>query len=366
MVHLLIAGHGKRRDGSFDSGATGHITKGEHRYMSEDLFPAMKKFLPKDHNLIFFDEYNVFDRGNIVALAKQYNADQVTEFHFDATGSASASGGHVIIYDGYEPDKMDLALRDAIDDMVGIRYNHRGHKGISGRSNLGNVNRTANANVTYRLLELGFGTNKEDARIMTEEVEAYAKRLVEAITGTSNDVKPKPTKPKEKTQSKPTGGLYEGNSVVDYLNSIGEDSSYANRRILATKHGIRNYRGTSSQNTELLNKLRGSKSTSSKGKSIAEMAQEVIDGKHGDGHENRRKSLGISQSEYEKVRAEVNKRLTGARPSPISTMPRKSISQMAQEIIDGRHGNGHENRRKSLGISQSDYEKVRAEVNRRL
>ena len=45
---------------------------------------------------------------------------------------------------------------------------------------------------------------------------------------------------------------------------------------------------------------------------------------------------------------------------------RKSISQMADEIIDGKHGNGHENRRKSLGISKSEYEKVRAEVNRRL
>ncbi|GAB2538802.1 hypothetical protein [Gracilibacillus alcaliphilus] len=39
------------------------------------------------------------------------------------------------------------------------------------------------------------------------------------------------------------------------------------------------------------------------------MATEVIQGKHGSGHENRRKSLGISKAEYEKVRKEVNKRL---------------------------------------------------------
>src|SRR5690625_2583567 len=99
-------------------------------------------------------------------------------------------------------------------------------------------------------------------------------------------------------------------------------------------------------------------------KSIAQMAQEVIAGKHGTGHEARRKSLGISKSEYEKVRAEVNRRLgvSTTKPKP---KPKKSISQMADEVIAGKHGNGHATRRKSLGISAMEYEKVRAEVNRR-
>src|SRR5690625_2967836 len=66
-------------------------------------------------------------------------------------------------------------------------------------------------------------------------------------------------------------------------------------------------------------------STSSKTKSISQMAQEVIDGKHGNGHENRRKSLGISKVEYEKVRAEVNRRLGSGRKQ--TTKPKKSISQ---------------------------------------
>ena len=98
-------------------------------------------------------------------------------------------------------------------------------------------------------------------------------------------------------------------------------------------------------------------------KSISQMASEVIAGKHGSGHENRRKSLGISKAEYEKVRAEVNRRL-GVTPN--NPKPKKSISQMATEVIKGKHGNGHEQRRKSLGISKAEYEKVRAEVNRRL
>lgn len=99
-------------------------------------------------------------------------------------------------------------------------------------------------------------------------------------------------------------------------------------------------------------------------KSISAMADEVIAGKHGSGHENRRKSLGISKSEYEKVRAEVNRRsgTTASKPKP---KPTKTVAQMAQEVINGRHGSGHTNRRNSLGISQAQYNKVRAEVNRR-
>ena len=95
-------------------------------------------------------------------------------------------------------------------------------------------------------------------------------------------------------------------------------------------------------------------------KSISQMASEVIAGKHGSGHANRQKSLGISKSEYNKVKKEVNRRLMGAKPTY------KSISQMAAEVIQGKHGTGHENRRKSLGISRAEYEKVRKEVNRRL
>ena len=90
-------------------------------------------------------------------------------------------------------------------------------------------------------------------------------------------------------------------------------------------------------------------------KTITEMAREIIDGEHGNGHDNRMKSLGLSKSEYNKVRNEVNRLVSG-----------KSIDKMAEEVIAGKHGNGHENRRKSLGISASEYAKVRAEVNKRV
>ena len=54
---------------------------------------------------------------------------------------------------------------------------------------------------------------------------------------------------------------YLGPSIVDYLNSIGQDSSFAARSRLAAQKGIQNYTGTANQNTQLLNTLRQQAST---------------------------------------------------------------------------------------------------------
>jgi len=45
-------------------------------------------------------------------------------------------------------------------------------------------------------------------------------------------------------------------SIVEALNSIGVDSSFANRKSIAALNGISGYTGTAAQNTELLNKLK--------------------------------------------------------------------------------------------------------------
>lgn len=192
---LLIAGHGENKNGSFDPGATGIITKGEHRYYEQNFFPAVKKFLSKDSNVILFSEYNVYDYKNLVTLADKYGKDTIViEMHYDA-GSSSASGGHVIVHSAYAPDKYDLAIRDVIEKHIGVRYEHKGHKGISGRDNLGNCNRAKAAGLNYRLVELGFGTNKKDADTMVNNVNAIAKDFVEALIGKVNDTPVTVTKP---------------------------------------------------------------------------------------------------------------------------------------------------------------------------
>lgn len=63
------------------------------------------------------------------------------------------------------------------------------------------------------------------------------------------------------------------NSIVDYLKSVGTDSSFANRARLAGSYGIQNYTGTAAQNTRLLNAIRsggnsGNTSTGSSAKRV--------------------------------------------------------------------------------------------------
>ena len=96
-------------------------------------------------------------------------------------------------------------------------------------------------------------------------------------------------------------------------------------------------------------------------KTVKQMADEVIAGLHGNGHTARQHSLGVSNTVYKKIGAEVNRR-AGVRTPRASA---KSITTMANEVLAGKHGNGHARRRRSLGISATEYAKVRAQVNRR-
>jgi N-acetylmuramoyl-L-alanine amidase CwlA len=123
--------------------------------------------------------------------------------------------------------------------------------------------------------------------------------------------------------------------------------------------------GASKVSTSTSTPKPAAKPASSSSKSISQMASEVIAGKHGSGHTNRQRSLGVNNATYQKVRAEVNRRAGVSTSSSSSSRPSKSISQMATEVINGQHGTGHANRRRSLGVSQSVYNQVRAEVNRR-
>lgn len=91
-------------------------------------------------------------------------------------------------------------------------------------------------------------------------------------------------------------------------------------------------------------------------KSIEELADAVLRGEYGNGAD-RKKRLG---DKYAEVQAEVNRRIYGT--STPSKPAEKSISQLADEVIAGKHGNGVE-RQKSLGAR---YNEVQAEVNRRV
>ncbi|MEI3605909.1 N-acetylmuramoyl-L-alanine amidase [Pseudogracilibacillus sp. SE30717A] len=73
-----------------------------------------------------------------------------------------------------------------------------------------------------------------------------------------NKTPTKPEAPKDKNESKPQS-TYKGNSIVNYLVSLGIDHSVQNRRKLAVEYGVKNYDLSAKKNLELLNKMRSGK-----------------------------------------------------------------------------------------------------------
>lgn len=90
-------------------------------------------------------------------------------------------------------------------------------------------------------------------------------------------------------------------------------------------------------------------------KSVDELAQEVIDGKWGDG-EARKKKLEDAGYDYDAVQDRVNEMLA---------KPKKSVAEVAKDVIAGKYGNG-DNRKKKLEAEGYDYDEVQAKVNQLL
>lgn len=91
-------------------------------------------------------------------------------------------------------------------------------------------------------------------------------------------------------------------------------------------------------------------------KSITEIAQEVIDGKWGNGVERKTALLDAGYS-YSEVQKKVNELL--AKPK------KKSNVEIAKEVLQGKWGNGAE-RKKRLTEAGYDYNAVQKEVNKLL
>lgn len=179
MKILFIAGHGPCTDGTFDPGATGYIPMGEHRYYRDLVFPKMKAY--SNQNIIYHTAYNVYNRKNIVSLAQSLGVDSVVEWHFDAW-KPQASGGHVIVHSSKTPNSIDKALVGVIENHIGLaNRTHKGVRGIDGRADFFNPNACQRAGIDYRMVELGFGTNKKDADIMVKNADQIAKDFIRAL-----------------------------------------------------------------------------------------------------------------------------------------------------------------------------------------
>ena len=288
--HLVIVGHGKNRNGSFDPGATSkHIPEGEHRWITNNLIPLMRKYSKDIH---YHTSYSVYSHRDINNLQKKYGGN-VTELHLDSTSNSNVSGGHVIIHKVYSPDEIDVNLVNALRNTVGVfgSYKHRGIAGLSGRSNLLNLNLARNHGFSYRLIELGFISNKKDTDWLKNNTDKLARELVKAIEG---DITVK--QPTKKPTPRP---IKKSNAVIVDEVISGKWGNGEERKSRLKKAG---YNPTTIQNA--VNK----KLNPVKKKSNAVIVNEVIAGKWGNGEErkSRLKKAGYNPTTIQNA---VNKKL---------------------------------------------------------
>lgn len=96
-------------------------------------------------------------------------------------------------------------------------------------------------------------------------------------------------------------------------------------------------------------------------KSVTEIAKEVISGKWGNGAA-RKSKLEAAGYSYSEVQAKVHE-LMGRKPSTSKTPAKKSVTELAKEVWAGKWGNGSERKRR-LTQAGYDYAAVQAEVYR--
>lgn len=186
--------------------------------------------------------------SNIVAKCNAHSVDLDISIHLNAGGG---TGTEVWYYTGDGTGKSKAAaVSAAVAKALGIK--DRGPKPSSDLYVLRNTEATA------ILVECCFVDSQTDAAAWSAD--KCAKAIVEAVTGSAvsgGSVSSGGTVPSGAASG------YTGSSIVDYLKSIGKDSSFAARQQYAAQYGISGYSGTAAQNTQLLNAMRGGAAVSS-------------------------------------------------------------------------------------------------------
>lgn len=165
----LIAGHGQGDPGASGGGYNEATTM-------RQLVNKIKALIPNEVDV--YDTSKDAYKQNALASTNYKN---VIEFHMDGAGNMAACGGHVIIASGFNPDSLDIALKNVISKHIGIWVGRP--DGFSKRNDLQNLNVAAKRGIAYRLLELGFITNSNDRSKTIGNMDTLAKLLAEAISG---------------------------------------------------------------------------------------------------------------------------------------------------------------------------------------
>lgn len=181
--------------------------------------------------------------SNIVAKCNAHSVDYDISIHLNAGGGT----GTEVLY--YPTSSKGKAMAETISAKVASALGLK-DRGAKSRSNLYVLKHTKNVAV---LVECCFVDSTTDRDHWS--VDKCAKAIVEAVTGKA--ISAGTSGSSSSSSSNSGASTYSGNSIVDYLNSIGKNSSFSARKQYAAQYGISNYKGTASQNLQLLNAMRG-------------------------------------------------------------------------------------------------------------
>ncbi len=141
-------------------------------------------------------------------------------------------------------------------------------------------------------------------------------------------------------------------SIVDYLKSKGQDSSYSARKKLAGQYGISNYSGTASQNTQILKAIQnqqnvlsgGTSQPSSTGRNVSNgqnvtivpvsSAQTEKPGSSGSQYITGYKYSRFSPSDRTQNYADILSDLEGDKPGPYTSKYQGTIDSLIDSILN--------------------------------
>src|SRR5690625_3311146 len=260
MTKIYIdAGHGGSDPGAVANGL-------REKDLTLDIAKRIKKYLDDNYTGHTIRMSRTTDKTMSLKQrtddANRWGADFFLSVHINAGGGTGfESFIHDSLRDRSNTAKLRSTIHDAIMKELSV-WRDRGKKKM-------NLHVLRESKMSAMLTENGFIDTSSDVdrlksnTFLDKIAKGHAVGLAKAFKlkkKSTSSSKPSKTNPKPSKPSKNKGSsTYQGSSIVDYLKSIGQPSSFNHRKALASKHGISNYTGTAAQNTRLLNALRGGK-----------------------------------------------------------------------------------------------------------
>lgn len=271
------------------------------------------------------------------------NAKLSVSIHANANSNASINGRCVFYWhDDKDAERLAKNVRNEIRELGYSTHGTGLHESRTGSWT--NLHMVREPKMPAILIEHGFMTgNKDFSLIFGADQGTYIRDMAEADSRAILDYLGKQyNEPKEEVEVVMSGDLYRV--------QVGAFASKENAERLAAELKAKGYPVfiPDADTVSIKDVVKPSSTPKPVAKkSIDQLAQETIDGKHGNGAD-RQKSLG---ADYAAVQKRVDELL---RPN------RKSNATIAREVLDGKWGNGAERRSRleKAGYSFSEVQKL--------